>query len=56
MLAATLLMLDIGAFRIGGDEYTPGSDAGEATALILPNSTAESVHRGQQLCCGAREL
>jgi DNA topoisomerase-1 len=31
VLAAALRMLDIGAFRIGGDEYAPGSDVDEGS-------------------------
>jgi DNA topoisomerase IB len=47
VLAAALRMLDIGAFRIGGDEYAPGPDEDEGSfGLATVRRDHVRLHRG----------
>jgi DNA topoisomerase IB len=47
VLAAALRMLDIGAFRVGGDEYAPGSDEDEGSfGLATLRREHVRLHRG----------
>jgi DNA topoisomerase I len=47
VLAAALRMLDIGAFRVGGDEYAPGPDEDEGSfGLATVRRDHVRLHRG----------